>query len=94
MQDEDQLRAMEQGPRHAGVGVRIGAGIVDFVVLLAIPVTLVLCLIFGVSECVDAVLSQIDPEREPVGESTLNTLNIIAGVILAIITVVLWVNWD
>ena len=79
-------------PRHAGVWVRTAGNLIDIVAMVA-PVTLIIFVIVGFEDCVNAVLAYLDPDQEAVAGS-FEVLQWIGSIVLAAITVVLWVNWD
>lgn len=79
-------------PRHAGFKVRLLAAVLD-IVAMAAPVFLLLCLVLGFQDCINAVSEAFNPEREAeFGSSSM--VQELSAAILAVITVVLWVNWD
>ncbi len=85
-------------PRHAGFWVRFGAVILDLVVL-GIPLRLVLLIpvLFGseAGEVTGFDLSYTDAQGETVtARNSLSVADLAQLVLLAVITVLLWVNWD
>ena len=72
-------------PRHAGVWVRIGANLIDLVIL-GVPVLLVVFIILG---------ARPEGEQGTISLSSFYNLeSLLNAAILAVITILLWVNWD
>ena len=85
-------------PKHAGFWVRFGAVILDFVVL-GIPLRLALLIpvLFGseAGEVTGFDLSYTDAQGETLTTRiSLSVADLAQLVLLAVITVLLWVNWD
>lgn len=70
--------ASEQ-PRHAGLMVRLGAALIDAVIMGA-PVSLIVSVIFRVN------LEE--------GNDYFSIPNLVTFALVGVITIVLWVNWD
>ena len=85
-------------PRHAGFWVRFGAVILDFVVLgIPLRAVLLIYVIFGsdAGEVTGFDLSLTDAQGETVtARISLSVADLAQLVLLAVITVLLWVNWD
>ncbi len=85
-------------PRHAGFWVRFAAVILDFVVLgIPLRVVLLTWVIFGsdAGEVTGFDLSYTDAAGETViTRVSLSVADLVQLVLLAVITVLLWVNWD
>jgi uncharacterized RDD family membrane protein YckC len=85
-------------PRHAGFWIRLAAVILDLVVLgIPLRVILLIPLIFGsdTGEVTGFDLSYTDAQGETVTKRiSLSVADLAQLVLLAVITVLLWVNWD
>ena len=72
-------------PRHAGFWIRFAATLLDLIIM-GVPVVLLVSVIFGLDlESKDRAFSVTD---------ILSPTNLLQAALLAIITVLLWVNWD
>ena len=80
-QHNEEARGDEAQPRHAGVWVRVAANLLDLVIMV-VPVLLLLLLVFGGDQAAASFGDIFSVE------SLLNAF------ILAVITILLWVNWD
>ena len=66
-------------PRHAGVWVRVAAGVIDLLAMGA-PILGLAFLIFGFNDVVES--------------DVLGLPNLLITAVLTVITILLWVNWD
>ncbi len=77
--------------RYAGLWVRLGAAAIDFIVYI-VPISFVILLLFG------ADFDSNDPRGgrfEGLGYQSLFELpSIVLQLALAVLTILLWVNWD
>ena len=81
----DELSSGTTRPRHAGVWVRVAANVLD-VIILGAPVLLLFSLILDVeSSAAQGTVSLADFYNVP---------TLLQMVILTVITILLWVNWD
>ena len=96
--EPDQQSSESARPRHAGFWVRFAAVILDLVVLgIPLRVILLIPLIFG-SEAGEFIGFDID-YSDAQGESvttriSLSVADLAQLALIAVITVLLWVNWD
>ena len=85
-------------PRHAGFWSRFAAVIIDLVVLgIPLRVILLILVIFGsdAAEVTGFDFSYTDAQGETVtARISLSVADLAQLVLLAVITVLLWVNWD
>ena len=82
---EDSESTQAQQPRHAGVGVRIVANLLDLIIM-GVPVLLLVSTILG---------AEARTGREAVTLADFYNLeSFLNGVLVAAITILLWVNWD
>ena len=85
-------------PRHAGFWIRFAAVILDLVVLgIPLRVILLILVIFGsdAGEITGFDFSYTDAQGETVTTRiSLSVADLAQLVLLAVITVLLWVNWD
>ena len=75
----DELSTAERRPRHAGLWVRFAASVLD-IVIMGVPVYLAVSLFYGF---------RLEPEG-----SIISTGDVVQLVLLGVMTVLLWVNWD
>ncbi len=76
--EDSEPNANDGAPRHAGLGPRIWAALLD-VVIMGVPVGLIVLIIY----------------REQIKDAGLiSTPNFVNIALLAVITILLWVNWD
>ena len=82
---EDPGATQAQRPRHAGVGVRIAANLIDLIIM-GVPVLLLVSTIIG---------AEARTGKEAVTLADFYNLeSFLNAVLVAAITVLLWVNWD
>ena len=85
-------------PRHAGFWIRLAAIIIDLVVLgIPLRVILLILVFFGsdAGEVTGFDLSYTDAQGETVTTRiSLSVADLTQLVLLSVITVLLWVNWD
>ena len=88
--------AESERPRHAGFWVRSAAALLDMLIM-GVPVILLVSVIFGsdASEITGFDLRYTDPEGETVtNRISFSLADLMQLLVLAVITVLLWVNWD
>lgn len=73
------------GPRHAGVWIRVGANLLDLVIM-GVPVLLLVSLVVDVESTTSGSSSSLN--------DLYNTSTLIQAALLGVITILLWVNWD
>ena len=95
---EDSESTQAQRPRHAGFWIRFAAVILDLVVLgIPLRVILLILVIFGsdAGEVTGFDFSYKDTQGETVTKRiSLSVADLAELVLLLVITVLLWVNWD
>ena len=79
------LTGESQRPKHAGVWVRVAANLLD-VVIMGVPVLLLVTLILQAGQ---------DTQSDTVSLNDFYNIETLANaVLLGVVTVLLWVNWD
>jgi len=79
------LTGESQRPKHAGVWVRVAANLLD-VIIMGVPVLLLVTLILQAGQ---------DTQSDTVSLSDFYNIETLANaVLLGVVTVLLWVNWD
>ena len=72
-------------PRHAGVWVRVGANLIDLIIL-GIPVLLIVSPILGAE-------ARAEGARVSLADF-YNIESLVNAILLTVLTILLWVNWD
>ena len=87
-------------PRHAGLGVRIAAALLDFVIM-GVPLYLLLTQLLGLDAGTDNLfesrwrsLEDLESADFSTSFSSFSPANMVTWALLGVITLLLWVNWD
>ena len=89
-------RSGEARPRHAGFWIRFLAGLLD-VLVMGIPLLLVASIIFGsdAGEIAGFDIEFNDAQGvEQTSRISFSVADLVQAAALAVVTVLLWVNWD